>query len=690
MVNYGATLLAAADASRFPAGAFMAYEKLKKIIEALEEMYAAGDAAGDALGYVPLAKGKGAPASSPRAAPSSFQVSSHEAFLEALDLELAKMDAFAHREVAKVKRELDELEGLADRDGHAEGAGAFAWRVDSCGEHFLDVEKYVNVNVTAVRKMLKKHDKVLPQRPIAAFYTARLHDMRWIQTDYSSVLVRLSRLYESKAEQPEATDWGGVTAFVRATTKYWVRSEDLSAVKLEIGKHLPVLLCGGKGDGVMPDSQLVNSVYLDSPALELYHGRLSKTPGAVALRFRWYGTGEPELVFVERKTHRDSWTGDGSVKERFVVTPDEVLPLIRGEFDPRAPRAKPYAPHELQLCDEIQGLIARKQLVPTIRSQCHRVAYQLGYSNAVRCSIDTNLTLVNEIQKAEFDPLDDHGRQEPRLLRWYRDATRDIPRNEITRFPFAVLELKLALAEGEDQPEWTRPLVSSLELAPVNKFSKFIHACATLLPDEVQAFPYWIDDPALRASIAATNPSVLKPEDQVGYRDEGRIENWNNPSQQWAAPELLERTRLVPSSSDTCFGRDVDVRAGMQKPLVRQKIEPKLIFATERTVVHWLHVGAVLTAFGAGCFAVANGDAEAFSPGVRTKFTAAAFALSIGAAGVNAFAIANNRWRLRRMRSREPTEWGDPRGPIVVGGLMIAVFAAALLVNLKRFAAGEI
>ena len=160
-----------------------------------------------------------------------------------------------------------------------------------------------------------------------------MHDMRWVQTDYSSVLVRLSRLYESKTQAaPPATDWGGVTAFVRATTKYWVRSEDLSAVKLEIGKHLPVLLCGGKGEGIMPDSQLVNSVYLDSPALELYHGRLNKTPGAVALRLRWYGTGEPTLVFVERKTHRDSWTGDGSVKERFVVTPDEVLPLLRGAF----------------------------------------------------------------------------------------------------------------------------------------------------------------------------------------------------------------------------------------------------------------------------------------------------------------------------------------------------------------------
>ena len=37
-----------------------------------------------------------------------------------------------------------------------------------------------------------------------------MHDMRWVQTDYSSVLVRLSRLYESKKEAVPATDWGGV------------------------------------------------------------------------------------------------------------------------------------------------------------------------------------------------------------------------------------------------------------------------------------------------------------------------------------------------------------------------------------------------------------------------------------------------------------------------------------------------
>ena len=49
-------------------------------------------------------------------------------------------------------------------------------------------------------------------------------------------------------------------------------------------QHLPVFL--QKSMEGETDSQLVNSVYLDNRAMELYHGRLDKTPGAIALRFR--------------------------------------------------------------------------------------------------------------------------------------------------------------------------------------------------------------------------------------------------------------------------------------------------------------------------------------------------------------------------------------------------------------------
>ena len=39
-------------------------------------------------------------------------------------------------------------------------------------------------------------------------------------------------------------------------------------------------------------------------------------------------TGTPETVFVERKTHRESWAGEVSVKERFVIPEKQVQSLI--------------------------------------------------------------------------------------------------------------------------------------------------------------------------------------------------------------------------------------------------------------------------------------------------------------------------------------------------------------------------
>ena len=97
----------------------------------------------------------------------------------------------------------------------------------------------------------------------------------------------------------------------------------MSKVKYAVLKNIPVFL--QKTSTGESDSQLVNSVYFDNELLELYHGRLDKLPGAIAYRLRWYGSGDPKMVFFERKTHRDTWTGEASVKERFIVS-EELLP----------------------------------------------------------------------------------------------------------------------------------------------------------------------------------------------------------------------------------------------------------------------------------------------------------------------------------------------------------------------------
>lgn len=54
---------------------------------------------------------------------------------------------------------------------------------------------------------------------------------------------------------------------------------------------------------------------------------------------RWYGPGPPKTCFVERKTHRDSWKGERSVKERFTLQEEQV-----GGARPVRPACAGHAP----------------------------------------------------------------------------------------------------------------------------------------------------------------------------------------------------------------------------------------------------------------------------------------------------------------------------------------------------------
>ena len=49
-----------------------------------------------------------------------------------------------------------------------------------------------------------------------------------------------------------------------------------------------------------------------------------------------YGNAPPAMCFVERKTHRESWKGEESVKERFILPEDKMVPFLDGESCSRA------------------------------------------------------------------------------------------------------------------------------------------------------------------------------------------------------------------------------------------------------------------------------------------------------------------------------------------------------------------
>jgi SPX domain protein involved in polyphosphate accumulation len=117
----------------------------------------------------------------------------------------------------------------------------------------------------------------------------------------------------------------------------------------------------------------ITSIYYDNPELELYLGRLEKTEGAEAIRMRWYGDIGGPIVFVERKTHREDWTGEKSVKERFVIKEEKLNDFCAGkytmdeEFDALVAKGKKTAQEAegmKQLANEIQYAIITRKLRP--------------------------------------------------------------------------------------------------------------------------------------------------------------------------------------------------------------------------------------------------------------------------------------------------------------------------------------
>ena len=226
-------------------------------------------------------------------------------------------------------------------------------------------------------------------------------------------------------------------------------------------------------------------------------GRLQKTEGAEAIRLRWYGGMETDTIFVERKTHREDWTGEKSVKARFALKEKNVNAFMRGDFTvdqafekmrrDGKKSAKEIADLE-QLAREVQYRVIARKLVPVTRSFYNRTAFQLPGDARVRISLDTELTMTRE------DNLDGRRRAGDNWRRM--DIGIDFPFSQLAaedaeRFPYAVLEVKLQTQSGQQPPEWIRELTASHLVEAVPKFSKFIHGTASLMPDRINLLPFW-------------------------------------------------------------------------------------------------------------------------------------------------------------------------------------------------------
>lgn len=202
------------------------------------------------------------------APPSRPEKMTDEVFLTKMDSELKKVEQFTLSEVRKLRTEIGSLEKTLEKADLTDrrNMGRIKATTDGLAEQFLTLEKYVNVNFMGFHKILKKHDKYVPDKPCKSHYVSRIHSQAWVRGDYSDVVVRLSAIYAAvRGDHTAEEDKGTSQSFMRQTSKYWIKTEDVSAVKYAVLKNLPVFLQNtSTGES---DSQLTNSVYLDNDQL---------------------------------------------------------------------------------------------------------------------------------------------------------------------------------------------------------------------------------------------------------------------------------------------------------------------------------------------------------------------------------------------------------------------------------------
>jgi len=392
--------------------------------------------------------------------------------------------------------------------------------------------------------------------------------------------------------------WRPPDAFERKTAKYWVEPRHVLALKLELAKHLPVLVFETadseksdfentkkpKKNTSMRDGGAVTSVYPDSQRGDVYESRLTREQGATLVRVRWYGDDDDvsddvrntSPVFVERKTHHESWSRDGSTKERFALRRNDARAFVDRSPPPVANAnslgsVRQTPPSFLfdkgdegtriartRLADEITRFeLDEKNITPSVRTEYRRVAFQRSDDNAVRVSLDVDLTFADARGIDDWDGVS-------------RDSTK-----VKHAFPFAVLEIK---TRDETPPEWVERALRSAPCVEVRKFSKFLHATMLTRRGESQTgaarAPHWwsdesdagVDPLAVRRQIMTDPTSIaccaLERDDvvvTVGPASSG-------PGPRPGLPADVRKKKGAEPSAGTDREKKTDLESGLMDP----------------------------------------------------------------------------------------------------------------------------
>ncbi|KAI1494638.1 VTC domain-containing protein [Biscogniauxia mediterranea] len=680
---------------------------------------------------------------------------------EIFNVQLEKVAQFQAKTMSNLKERaeaaFEKLKDMAPSDDQSKSDVTSARlkelknELDAITNEVKELKRYSSINYTGFLKIVKKHDRKRGDRyKVRAMMRVSLASQGFnSEQAYSPLLTKLSLMYyainqnldegEQQQQQPlDLEHQEEVHNGERYTAhKFWVHPDNLLEVKTAILRHLPALVYSQQSAKELDGNEdpKITSLYFDNSKFDLYGKKVNHKADASSLRLRWYGqlSAKPDIV-LEQKIIYENGTSD---EKKFKIKDKYIKQFLDGEYKmeksaqkmERQGQAADAVDSFKNTAEEIQNFILSNKLEPVLRANYTRTAFQKPADDRVRISIDTDIAFIRE------DTLDrDRPCREPE--EWHR---RDIDnsnmtypfenmnQSEVSRFPFAVLEIKLREEEGRKRPRWIEDLMVSHLVYAAPKFSKFVHGVASLFEDYVNNLPFWLSDletdirkdpqtahdeeeqrkaqraedaqavgsflgtktgsykpaasspvgksylserAAMDARAAGTSSASARGQREGEAEDEEGEANGAGPARSYGTLESV-----FPGFSLSRYARAKRQKAqlpeGVTKPEVWIKnagplqIEPKVWLANERTFLKWQHICVLLGTLALSLYTAAG-----------KNFVAECMGIAYIAIAVMAGLWGYNMLEKRRVmiRERSGKDFDNMVGPLAVSvALMVAL-----------------
>ncbi|KAF9115238.1 vacuolar transporter chaperone [Mortierella sp. AM989] len=460
-------------------------------------------------------------------------------FGQTLDVDLTKVYNFVNEKFEELLERTTkaEVRTAAFQESYDQKAiDALTSTISEITDEVNQLSRYCRTNYAGFLKIVKKHDKNVPYK-LRPVFMVQLKSRAFYNVNFDSLIVRLSKLYHALGAgsmplpfgtpiTPSAlTGMANQEGLDRRSFKFWVHPDNIMEVKTTVLKHLPVILYTPRGpNNTESFDPSISSVYLDNSSFDLYNDKLERKEGAQAIRLRWYGSPSNNEISVERKIHHEI-NKFGEYHDKFIIKEKYVDAFLKGEYTMdrqitklREQGVKSAAEIEKfeEMVKDIQKSIVDMKLKSVLRTIYNRTAFQIPGDKGVRLSLDTDLCMVRE---DNLDNVSRSGNHWRRMDIDYPMLPKTSYEQDMTRFSYAILEIKLELPVGTSTPSWVEELMNSHLVESAESFSKYVHGIAVLLESHVALLPFWLAQlekdsvrtaDSMRGHLPSDTPSISR------------------------------------------------------------------------------------------------------------------------------------------------------------------------------------